>query len=112
MISNEFIVQRIRILSQRLGISTDSEICRRCNFSNRGVLNNILRLKTAPQLDTLEKFAKGLDVRIEDIIYNRTDADIAMSRSWDELTEYEKTEVNVYIKMLLREKNKEQPKVA
>lgn len=112
MISNELIVQRIRILSQRLGITTDSEICRRCKFTNRGVLDNILRIKTAPQLDTLEKFAAGLNVQIEDLIYNRTDADMELSRIWDELSEYEKTEVNVYIKMLLREKNKKTSKAA
>lgn len=112
MIDNKFIVSRIRILAERAGMKNDSEICRRCGFDGRGQIRNILKIKTAPQLDTLEKFAKGLDVRIEDIIYNRTDADIAMSRSWDELTEYEKTEVNVYIKMLLREKNEKQQKVA
>ena len=106
MISNEFIVQRIRILSKRLGITTDSEICRRCEFTNRTQIGNMLKIKTAPQLDTLEKFAKGLNVRIEDLIYNHSDADMALPQVWNELTEYEKTEVIVYIRMLLREKNK------
>lgn len=112
MLNNEQIVNRIRQIATKTGNISDSEICRKCNFSNRGVLGNILKIKTAPQLDTLDKFARGLGVRIEDLIYNRTDADMEMSRYWDELSEYEKMETVVWVKMQLREKNKKKQSAA
>lgn len=112
MIKNEQIVNRIRQIAGKTGSVSDSEICRLCKFSNRGVLGNILKIKTAPQLDTLDKFARGLNVRIEDLIYDRTDADMEMSRIWNDLSEYQKMEAIVYVKMQIREKNKPQSKAA
>ena len=112
MLNNEHIVNRIRLFAKNDGLSTDSEICRRCGFTNRAQINQMLKLKTAPQLDTLDKFARGLGVRVEDLIYNRSDADMEMSRYWDELSEYEKMETVVWIKMQLREKNKKKQSAA
>lgn len=107
MVNNNQIVSRIRTIAKKLSVSTDSEICRRCGFEGRGQIRNMLNAKTAPQLDTLYKFAAGLGVRIEDLIYDRTDADMEMARLWDKMSEYEKTETIVFIKMQQREKNTE-----
>ena len=112
MVSNKLIVSRIRILAKQAGITSDSEVCRRCGFDGRGQIRNMLNAKTAPQLDTLDKFANGLNVRIEDLIYDRTDADMEMSRIWNDLSEYQKMEAIVYVKMQIREKNKPQSKAA
>lgn len=111
MLNNAQIVDKIRCFAQKQSITSDSEICRQCGFIGRGQVRNILNTKTAPQLDTINKFAQGLGVRIEDLIYDRTDADMEMARIWDDLTEYEKTETIVYIKMQQREK-KQQSKAA
>ncbi len=112
MISNAQIVNRIRTIAQKLSIQSDSEICRRCGFEGRSQIRNILIAKTAPQLDTLGKFARGLGVQIEDLIYDRTDADMEMSRLWAGLSEYEKMEAIVYVKMNQREKNTKNNKAA
>lgn len=112
MVKNEQIVNRIRQIANKTGPLSDSEICRRCKFNNRAQLGHMLKIKTAPQLDTLDKFARGLNVRIEDLIYDRTDADMEMSRIWNDLSEYQKMEAIVYVKMQIREKNKPQSKAA
>lgn len=112
MLNNEQIVNRIRKIATQNGQLSDAEICRRCKINNRSQLGHMTKVKTAPQLDTLDKFARGLGVRIEDLIYNRTDVDIEMSRYWDELSEYEKMETVVWIKMQLREKNKKKQSAA
>jgi len=112
MLNNEQIVNRIREIANKAGTISDSEICRRCKFTNRGVINNILKIKTAPQLDTLDKFAAGLGVGVEDLIYDRTDADMEMSQIWGKLSEYDKIETIVWIKMQLREKKQRQSKAA
>ena len=60
----------------------------------------------------MDKFARGLGVHIEDLVYSRTDADLQMAKLWPDLTEYEKTEAVVYVKMMLKEKNEKAKKVA
>lgn len=107
MLNNKQIVERIRKFGQMAGLNNDTAVLDKCDFDNRAQLNNMLKIKTAPQLDTLNKFARGLGVQIEDLIYDRTDADMEMARLWIKLTEYEKMETIVYIKMTQREKNTE-----
>lgn len=112
MVNNENIVKKIREFGSNAGLKTDMAICKKCKFSNRTQLGKMATLKTAPQLDTIAKFAEGLGIQIEDLIYDRTDADRELSKWVAKLTEYEKTEVVVYIKMMLKEKNQEQRMVA
>lgn len=112
MLSNEKIQQKIRKFANDIGLTSDLAICERCNFENRSVLGKFDKLKNTPRLDTLDKFARGLGVRIEDLIYDRTDADMEMARIWDDLTEYEKTETIVWVKVQQRKKNKQQSKAA
>jgi len=112
MLNNEQIQQRIKMFGVRQGLNSDNAICRQCKFNDATMLGRLAKLKTAPQLDTLDKFARGLGVRVEDLIYNRSDADMEMSRYWDELSEYEKIETVVWVKMQLREKNKKKQSVA
>ncbi len=112
MLNNEQIVKRIRQIANQTEATSDSEICRKCKFNNRAQIGNMLKIKTAPQIDTLDKFARGLGVRIEDLIYDRTDADMEMARIWDDLTEYEKMETIVWVKVQQREKNKQKQSVA
>ena len=107
MLNNAQIVDKIRCFAKKQSITSDSEICRQCGFIGRGQIRNILNTKTKPQLDTMDKFARGLGVRIEDLIYDRTDADMEMARIWENLTEYEKTETIVWVKVQQREKNKQ-----
>lgn len=90
MLNNKQIVNRIRQIATKHGQVSDAEICRQCKIGNRSQLGHMTKVKTAPQLDTLDKFARGLGVAIEDLIYDRTDADMEMSRIWGDLTEYEK----------------------
>lgn len=112
MLDNKQIQNRIRSLAARAGLDSDSALCKRCKFENRSVLGQFDRLKNTPRLDTLDKFAQGLGVRIEDLIYDRTDADMEMARIWDDLTEYEKMETIVWVKVQQREKNKQKQSVA
>ena len=112
MLDNKAIENKIRALGKKTGLNTDMAICEKCNFSTRTQLGKMGQLKTAPQLDTLAKFAKGLGVQIEDLIYDRTDADIELSQLLAGLSEFEKTEVIVYIRMRRKEKNKEISKAA
>lgn len=112
MLNNEQIVNRIRKIATKAGTMSDSEICRRCKIGNRAQLGHMMKIKTAPQLDTLDKFAAGLGVRIEDLIYDHTDADMELGRIWGKLSEYDKMETIVWIKMQLREKKQRQSKVA
>lgn len=112
MLDNKQIQERIRLFAKRIGLNTDLAICERCQFNNRAVLGQFDRLKNTPRLDTMAKFAKGLGVCIEDLIYDRSDADREISRLIVDLSDYEKTEVVVYIKMMLKEKNKEIRKAA
>ncbi len=112
MLDNKQIVEKIRKFGTAVGLLSDTAICKQCNISNRMVFNGIMNAKNTPQLGTLAKFAKGLGVQIEDLIYDRSDADREISRLIVDLSDYEKTEVVVYIKMMLKEKNKEIPKAA
>ena len=112
MLSNKQIQDRIRSLAGKIGLDSDSAICKRCKFENRSVLGQFDRLENTPRLDTLDKFANGLGVGVQDLIYNRTDADMEMSRIWNDLSEYQKMEAIVYVKMQIREKNKPQSKAA
>jgi len=112
MLNNKQIVEKIRTFGKKTGLNTDMAICEKCDFTNRAQIRNMLSIKTAPQLDTLNKFARGLGVEIEDLIYDRTDADIELSQLLAGLSEFEKTEVIVYIRMMRKEKNKEISKAA
>ena len=112
MLNNKQIQERIRYFGEKAGYKSDNAICKRCNFNDATMIGKIDKLKTAPQLDTLDKFAKGLGIDIVDLIINRSDADIELSKLIKTLTEYEKTEVVVYIKMMQKEKNQEQRMVA
>lgn len=112
MLSNARIQQRIKMFGAKIGLVSDNSICKRCKFNDATMIGRLAKLKTAPQLDTLDKFARGLGVRIEDLIYDRTDADMEMARIWDELSEYEKTETIVWVKVQQREKNKQKQSVA
>lgn len=112
MLANDKIQKKIREYANKIGLTSDLAICEKCCFDNRSVLGKFDKLKSAPRLDTLDKFARGLGVRIEDLIYDRTDADMEMARIWDNLTEYEKTETIVWIKFQQREKNKQQSAAA
>ena len=67
--------------------------------------NNIMGAKTAPRLSTLEQFAYGLGVEIDDLVRDTTDADREIRKKLSNLTEYEKAKVSVYIDMILAEKN-------
>lgn len=111
MLNNQAIVNRIRGIGHNIGLGSDAAICKACDFSTRSQLARMTKLKTAPQLDTLAKFAKGLKCTIEDIVYDRSEADINLSRLIGSLTEYEKTKVVVYVEMLIAEKNKKEKKV-
>lgn len=112
MLNNKQIQERIRYFGKNIGLGSDSAICERCKFENRAVLGQFDRLKNTPRLDTIAKFADGLGVDIIDLIINRTDADREIANLLSTMTEYEKTEVVVYIRMMLKEKNQEQRKVA
>lgn len=112
MLTNDKIQKKIREYANKIGLTSDLAICEKCCFDNRSVLGKFDKLKSTPRLDTLDKFARGLGVRIEDLIYDRTDADMEMARIWDNLTEYEKTETIVWIKVQQREKNKQQSAAA
>lgn len=112
MLSNKQIQDRIRSLAGKIGLDSDSAICKQCKFENRSVLGQFDRLKNTPRLDTLDKFAAGLGVGVEDLIYDRTDADMEMSQIWGKLSEYDKMETIVWIKMQLREKKQRQSKAA
>ena len=112
MLNNKNIQKRIRQFAQQIGLDSDMAICQKCSFENRSVLGKFDTLKNTPRLDTLDKFARGLGVRIEDLIYDRTEADMEMARIWDNLTEYEKTETIVWVKVQQREKNKQNQSVA
>ena len=112
MLSNRDIQKKIRDLADKKGLKSDLAICERCCFDNRSVLGKFDKLKSTPRLDTLDKFARGLGVRIEDLIYDRTDADMEMARIWDDLTEYEKMETIVWVKVQQREKNKQKQSTA
>lgn len=105
MLNNVQIVEKVRHLGQLMGLRSDAAICEKCNFSNRTQLGKMSNLKTAPQLDTLAKFADGLGVSVEDLIYNRTDADVELGKIIKGLTEYEKTELIVYAKTQILKKN-------
>ncbi len=113
MLNNEKIIARIRAFGRRAGLNSDNSICDKCKIPNRMIMYGIKNAKTAPRIDTLQKFACGLGVSVEDLIYDRTDADVNLSRLINQLSEYEKTKVAVYIEMLVAEKNKQgQKKVA
>lgn len=112
MLNNKQIQERIRYFGKNIGLKSDSAICERCKFENRAVLGQFDRLKNMPRLDTIARFADGLGVDIVDLIIDRTDADREITRLLSTMTEYEKTEVVVYIKMMQKEKNQEQRKVA
>ena len=113
MLNNQAIQAKIRHFGKLCGLGMDAAICERCGFNNRAVLGKIGLLKTSPQLDTLHKFAKGLGVCIEDLIYDRSDADMTLGRLLSDLSEYEKMEVVAYIRLMNREKNSfVQPKAA
>ena len=111
MLNNTNIVKNIREFGKRAGLMSDAAICKQCKISNRMVFDGIVKAKTTPQLGTIAKFADGLNVQIEDLIYNRTDADREIARLLSTMTEYEKTEVVVYIKMMQKEKNQEQQRM-
>lgn len=112
MLDNKVIVERVRKFGQLAGVRSDAAICEKCGIGNRMALKNVQMAKTSPQVGTLNKFARGLGVRIEDLIYNTTDVDREMARVWTELSEYEKTETVVYAKMMIKEKNEKQRKIA
>lgn len=112
MLSNKQIQEKIRYFGAKAGLKSDNAICKHCEFNDATMIGKIDKLKTAPQLDTLNKFARGLGVEIEDLIHSRTDADLELSRLLAGLSEYEKTEVIVYIRMMRKEKNKEISKAA
>lgn len=112
MTNNKQIQERIRHFGKNAGLKSDNAICKQCKFNDATMIGKLDKMKTAPQLDTIAKFAEGLGVQIEDLIYDRTDADRELSKWVAKLTEYEKTEVVVYIKMMLKEKNQEQRMVA
>lgn len=112
MLNNKQIQSRIRCFAKKNGLDSDAAICKKCELENRAILGQFDRLKNMPRLDTLSKFAKGLGVQIEDLIYDRTDADMELSQLLANLSEFEKTEVIVYIRMMRKEKNKEISKAA
>lgn len=112
MLNNKQIQERIRYFGNAAGFKSDNAICKQCRFNDATMIGKIDKLKTAPQLDTLDKFAKGLGISIIDLIVGRSDADREIANLLSTMTEYEKTEVVVYIRMMLKEKNQEQRKVA
>lgn len=114
MLNNVQIVEKVRHLGQLMGLRSDAAICDKCKIKNRMVFNGILTAKTTPQLGTLAKFADGLGVSVEDLIYDRTDADVELGKIIKGLTEYEKTELIVYAKTQILKKNdpSEQQKAA
>ena len=105
MLNNVQIVNRIKMFGEKIGLHTDAALCNKCGFTNRMVINNLQSVKTTPQLGTLAKFADGLGVSVEDLIYNRTDADVELGKIIKGLTEYEKTELIVYAKTQILKKN-------
>ncbi len=101
MIDNKFIQRRIRELGRRAGYASDNAICKRCGFNDATMIGKIGQLKTSPQLDTLERFARGLGCAIEDLIYKRGDVDIDLAAQIAQMTEYQKLQMVVFAKMLL-----------
>lgn len=112
MLDNKSIVARVRKFGHNIGACSDAAICEKCKIGNRMALKNVSSAKTSPQIGTLDKFARGLGVRIEDLIYDTTDADREMAGVWANLSEYEKTETVVYAKMMIKEKNENIKKAA
>ena len=112
MLDNKNIQARIREIGKKLGFASDRAISRQCGFNDATLIGKMDTVKNTPQIGTLDKFARGLGVQIEDLIYNTTDVDREMARVWAELSEYEKTETVVYVKMMIKEKNEKQRKVA
>lgn len=104
IMTNKQIANRIRLIGNKNGLVNDTQITKKAGYY-ADTIKNIEQVKTSPRLDTLSKFADALGVGIEDLIYDRTDADIELSKILRNLSEYEKTELVVYARMLLREKN-------
>jgi transcriptional regulator with XRE-family HTH domain len=106
ILKNEQIQARIRHFGKLQGLSSDAAICERSGFGNRSTLGKIDKLKSAPQVDTLYKFATGLGVRIEDLIYNKpAQANHELQRLYTELTEAEQTDIKDMMRgMVLRRK--------
>jgi ribosomal protein L37E len=108
VLENKDIQERIRRFGEIAGFNSDAIICEKCGFGNRSVLGKIGDLKTAPQLDTLDKFAKGLHVAIEDLIYQRTESQRRLQELTDKMTDDERNQVIGIIMAQLWE-NTEQP---
>lgn len=106
MNTNTQIADKIRRYGRLVGLDNDFQITKKAGCYS-STIADIVRLKTAPRLDTLCKFADLLGITVEDLIYDRTDADVNLSRLINQLSEYEKTKVAVYIEMMVAEKNKE-----
>lgn len=112
MLSNKDIQARIRTIGKKSGFASDRAISRQCGFNDATLIGKMDTVKNTPQIGTLDKFARGLGVRIEDLIYDTTDADREMAGVWANLSEYEKTEIVVYAKMMIKEKNENIKKAA
>ncbi len=101
MLDNKLIQAQIREMGRRAGLGSDNAVCRRCGFNDATMIGKIGQLKTSPQLDTLQKFAQGLQCSIEDLIYQRAEVDVDLATQISQMTEYQKLQMVVFAKMLL-----------
>ncbi len=101
ILSNKKIQMRIREIGRKSGLRSDNAICRKCGFNDATMIGKIGKLKTSPQLDTLDKFARGLNCTVVDLIYNRGEVDMDLSLQISQMTEYQKLQMVVFAKMLL-----------
>ena len=67
--TNEQIAERIRHFGKQKGLVNDNQICRAGGFFNSVITNFITKTKTAPRIDTLQKFADAVGCSITDLIY-------------------------------------------
>lgn len=101
MIDNKFIQMRIREIGRKSGLISDNAICHKCGFNDATIIGKIGKLKTAPQLDTLCRFADGLGCDISDLTCMRSETDTDLMRQISQMNEYQKLQMVVFAKMLL-----------
>jgi transcriptional regulator with XRE-family HTH domain len=100
MLSNRQIVERIRSIAQRKGLKKDAEIAR-ASKTTRAMLIDIPKLKTAPRLDTICKFADGLGVSITEIIYNNPGQESELLSLFARITNAQQTEILDRLKIMI-----------
>jgi transcriptional regulator with XRE-family HTH domain len=96
LINNVKVAERIRKIGKQRGFSSDAAICEKCGF-DRVMLIMIAKLKTAPQIDTLLKFANGLDCSMEEFIKDLSETHIKLIKILENLGDDKKNQLIGFI---------------